>query len=423
MGKRILVREVACRAMGEEACYCVASPVEDWADPQEDLQYFEPGTLHDNASQEAPPPTVCERGVAAPTLDLSDPSLIGASVSFNVIMHKIRKVAPTRATVLLLGESGVGKSAFAREIQRASQRADNAFLEVNCAAIPDQLMESELFGAERGAYTGAGESRPGRFQLADGGTLFLDEIGALSLTAQGKLLRVLQTGEFEPLGGKTTRRVDVRIIAATNENLREAVNAGRFREDLYYRLNVFPVLIPPLRERREDIPLLLKYMILRYSALHGRRIGGVTSQALQVILTYHWPGNIRELENVVERGVILGEDDRPLNYGQLFTLDSEASGQRLIGLNDRGGLAEMPIPIAALTSPGERHAQTHALDIWADSIVRGAAISLDDVENSLVRAAYTATGGNMAKAAGILRVTRAQLAYRIKKLELPDDAL
>lgn len=424
MNKRILVREIACRAMGEEVCFCVAKPVEEWDCPQEDLQYFEPCTSPvDPGLARHQPPLAGERIYNVPTFaaDIPYPNVIGASVSFNVVMHKIRKVAPTRATVLLLGESGVGKSAFAREIQRASRRAQQPFLEVNCAAIPEQLMESELFGVERGAYTGAAESRPGRFQLADGGTLFLDEIGTLSLTAQGKLLRVLQTGEFEPLGGKTTRRVDVRIIAATNENLRDAVNAGRFREDLYYRLNVFPIIIPPLRERRDDIPLLLDYMINRYSEMHERRIRGVSSQALQNILNYRWPGNIRELENVIERGVILGEDDQPLGYSQLFTLEGEVGGQCPIGLNALGGLAEQRVPVAAFTSQEERRAQAQALEAWAEGIVRGTAISLDDVENSLVRAAYAATGGNMVKAAGMLGVTRAQLAYRIKKLDLPDD--
>ncbi|MCY1360477.1 Phenol regulator MopR [compost metagenome] len=347
--------------------------------------------------------------------------MIGASVPFNAVMHKIRRVAPTNATVLLLGESGVGKSAFAREIQRGSQRADKPFLEVNCAAIPEQLMESELFGVERGAFTGAAEARQGRFQLADGGTLFLDEIGTLSMTAQGKLLRVLQTGEFESLGGRTTCKVDVRIVAATSEDLRDAVKAGRFREDLYYRLNVFPILIPPLRERRDDIPLLLEYLIRRYSALHGRRVSGVTSQALQVILNHRWPGNVRELENVIERGVILGEDDQPLRYSHLFTIDGEARERSPIGLNELGLLAEQHIPTSALTMPGEGRAEADALETWAECIVQRAAVSLDDVENSLVRAAFTAAGGNMSKAAGLLGITRAQLAYRIKKLEGSDD--
>ncbi|WP_343077594.1 sigma 54-interacting transcriptional regulator [Pseudomonas sp.] len=426
MGKRILVREVACRAMGEDVCRCIAKPVEDWVDPEVDLKYFEPGPVRMVARQKVKPSRVSdaageEHDELPPATSPSRSGVIGASVAFNAVMHKIRRVAPTNATVLLLGESGVGKSAFAREVQRSSRRADKPFLEVNCAAIPEQLMESELFGVERGAYTGASEARPGRFQLANGGTLFLDEIGTLSMTAQGKLLRVLQTGEFESLGGVVTRQVDVRIVTATNEDLRDAVKAGRFREDLYYRLNVFPILIPPLRERRDDIPLLLSSMIRRYSDLHGRPISGVTSQALQIILNHHWPGNIRELENVIERGVILGEDDQPLGYSQLFTIDGAARVRNPIGLNELGLLAEQYIPTAALTTPGEGRTQADALRTWAEDIVRRASVSLDDVENSLVMAAFSEADGNMSKAAGLLGITRAQLAYRVKKLEGPTD--
>ncbi|MFC5771910.1 sigma-54-dependent Fis family transcriptional regulator [Thauera sinica] len=421
MGKRILVREVSCRAMGHDVCRCIAKPVEDWVDPEDDLKYFEPGPIRMLAHElgAVPAGTVSAlRGEPLPAAALPRTGVIGASVQFNAIMHKIRRVAPTNATVLLLGESGVGKSAFAREIQRASRRADGPFLEVNCAAIPEQLMESELFGVERGAYTGAAESRPGRFVLADGGTLFLDEIGTLSMTAQGKLLRVLQTGEFEPLGGGTTRKVDVRIVAATNENLHGAVKEGRFREDLFYRLNVFPILIPPLRERRDDIPLLLEHLIRRYGALHGKRVSGVTSQGLQLILNYRWPGNIRELENVIERGVILGEDDQPLGYNQLFTIGGEARESGPMALNELGLIAAQSAPATDSTVPGEYGGvEADAWSSWAEDIVQHASVSLDVVENSLVKAAFSAAGGNMSKAAGLLGLTRAQLVYRVKKLE------
>ncbi|THF60361.1 sigma-54-dependent Fis family transcriptional regulator [Pseudothauera rhizosphaerae] len=430
MGKRILVREVACRAMGDDTCRCVAKPVEDWENVENDLKYFEPGPVLLRPHRVESPVSAAVGAAAPMGTAMSGPGrgppcqeVIGASVPFNVILHKIRRVAPTNATVLLLGESGVGKSAFAREVQRQSRRAGAPFLEVNCAAIPEQLMEAELFGVERGAYTGAGEARPGRFQVADGGTLFLDEIGTLSMTAQGKLLRVIQTGEFEPLGGAATRKVDVRIVAATNEELRDAVREGRFREDLFYRLNVFPILIPPLRERREDIPLLLERLIRRYGALHGRRVTGVTAQALQLILNYRWPGNIRELENVIERGVILGEDDQPLGYSHLFTIDSEARGRGVIGLNELGLLAEQTIPTGALAG-SEAHAGIEAdvLNAWADGVVKRAAVTLDDVENSLVRAAFGAAGGNMSKAATLLGITRAQLVYRVRKIIRTDDA-
>ncbi|WP_276808109.1 sigma-54-dependent Fis family transcriptional regulator [Castellaniella defragrans] len=426
VGKRILVREVACRSMGDEVCRCIAKPVEEWRDAAEDLRFFEPGPVRlrrDVGGADLPP-------AGEPPLDgmprmppepAGRQEVIGASVAFNVIMHKIRRVAPTNATVLLLGESGVGKTAFAREIRRQSRRADKPFLEVNCAAIPDQLMEAELFGVERGAYTGAGETRPGRFQLADGGTLFLDEVGTLSMTAQGKLLRVIQTGEFELLGGATsTRKVDVRIVAATNEDLRAAVREGRFRADLFYRLNVFPILVPPLRERRDDIPLLLESLIRRYGAMHGRRVTGVTSQALRLIMNHRWPGNIRELENVIERGVILAQNDQPLGYNHLFTMDGDAREHGTMGLNELGSIAEQTIPTGALSSPaGHANLEADALSAWAEGVVKLPTVTLTDVENSLVKAAFEAADGNLSKAAGMLGITRAQLAYRVKKMENP----
>ncbi len=418
VGRRILVREVECRAMGADVCRCIARPVEDWPDAELDLAYFEPRPFRMSA------PALLERpeapSVPSRQESASKPGerrgVIGASVSFNNVMHKVQRVAPTTATVLLLGESGVGKSAFAREIQRKSTRSDKPFLELNCAAIPEQLMEAELFGAERGAYTGAGEARRGRFHVADGGTLFLDEISSLPMTAQGKLLRVIQTGEFEPLGSTVTRRVDVRIIAAANENLWAAVGEGRFRQDLYYRLNVFPIQIPPLRERRDDIPLLLEHLLRKYSERYGRRIPGVTAQALQILLNYRWPGNVRELENVIERGVILGEDDQPLGYHQLVTVDSEMGAHVPMAPNEQGLLAERrDFHLESVSMEAAQEAE--ALALWAEGIVARSNVSLSEVENTLVKAAFRAAQGNFTHAAGLLGMTRAQLAYRVKKME------
>ena len=422
MGKRIVVREVECRATGADNCRCIAQPVEDWADPELDLRHFEPRPIRLNAIQDAEPtlavPAPVATGTGALPSTIPSANVIGASIAFNSIMHKIRRVAPTSATVLLLGESGVGKSAFAREIRRHCKRATKPFLEVNCAAIPEQLMESELFGVERGAFTGANERRQGRFQLADGGTLFLDEVGTLSMTAQSKLLRVIQTGEFETLGGTTTHHVDVRIIAATNDDLLAAVKEGRFREDLFYRLNVFPILIPSLRERRDDIPLLLEHLIRKYNALHGRRISGVTARALQIILNYRWPGNIRELENVIERGVILGEDDEPLGYHQLFTIESALGERGPMVLNELGLLAEHTGSSESLgQAQGLESTSAQAFSTWAESVVGHSAISLAEIEDVLVKAAFKSANGNMTKAATLLGITRAQLAYRIKKLD------
>ncbi|WP_434034944.1 sigma 54-interacting transcriptional regulator [Cupriavidus sp. a3] len=418
LGRRILVREVECRAMGADVCHCIARPVEDWPDAELDLAYYEPRpfSLAPKEPSERPAAQAMSVKMESGSRPGNAEGVIGASVAFNNVMHKIQRVASTTATVLLLGESGVGKSAFARQIQRLSARADKPFVELNCAAIPESLMEAELFGVERGAYTGAGEARPGRFLVADGGTLFLDEVGSLPMTAQGKLLRVLQTGEFEALGSAATRKVDVRIIAATNENLWAAVNEGRFREDLFYRLNVFPIQVPPLRERRDDIPLLLEHLLRKYSERYGRRIRGVTAQALQILLNYRWPGNVREFENVIERGIILGEDDQPLGYHQLVTIDSEMGAQGPMALNELGLLAEKRDYHLDAASPEASH-EAEALAVWAEGIVARSQVSMDVIENTLVKAAFKAAQGNFTRAASLLGLTRAQLSYRIKKME------
>jgi formate hydrogenlyase transcriptional activator len=230
--------------------------------------------------------------------------LVGTSSAFNDMLVGLRQVAPTTATVLLLGETGTGKGLAAREVHRLSRRRHARFVGVDCGALPATLIESELFGREKGAFTDARSTQIGRFELADGGTIFLDEIGELPPDTQSKLLRVLQSGEFERLGSPRTMRVDVRVIAATNRNLLEEVRAGRFRRDLYYRLNVFPVRMPPLRERLSDIPLLAEYLIRRLSAKHQRSVGTVPRPVLDSLLAHDWPGNIRELENVIERAII-----------------------------------------------------------------------------------------------------------------------
>ena len=244
---------------------------------------------------------------------------VGTSSGYVSAVHLVERVAPTVATVLFLGETGVGKEVFARMLHEASPRRDKPFVAVNCAAIPETLIEAELFGVERGAYTGAATSRPGRFERAHGGTLFLDEVGTLSPTAQGKLLRTLQEGEIERVGSTATRRVDVRIVAATNVPLHEAVRDGRFRGDLYFRLNVFPIQLPPLRERRDDIPLLMHHFLRRFCSRHGRSATGFTERAVTRLMSYDFPGNIRELENMIERAVILAADGSPIDLAHIFS--------------------------------------------------------------------------------------------------------
>jgi PAS domain S-box-containing protein len=235
--------------------------------------------------------------------------IVGTSRALQTVLSRISKVAPSNSTVLITGETGTGKELVARAIHRRSDRSSRTFVSVNCAAIPRDLIASELFGHEKGAFTGATQQRLGRFELANGGTLFLDEVGELPAETQIALLRVLQEHEFERVGGTRPIRADVRVIAATNRDLQAAIGAGSFRSDLFYRLNVFPIEIPSLRERREDIPLLVEYFIYRYARKAGKHITTVEKNTLQVLQSYPWPGNIRELQNVIERSVIVCENE------------------------------------------------------------------------------------------------------------------
>jgi len=235
--------------------------------------------------------------------------IVGSSKPMRQVLKQVEKVAPSDSTVLILGETGTGKELIARALHRRSKRAARAFVRVNCAAIPQSLIASELFGHEKGAFTGALQRRVGRFEAADGGTLFLDEIGDLPMETQIALLRVLQEKEFERVGTNNPISVDVRLLAATNRDLSAAVAAGTFRQDLFYRLNVFPIVVPALRERADDIPLLVEYFVGRYAKAAGKKIRHVGKATLDQLQRYHWPGNIRELQNVVERAVVLSETD------------------------------------------------------------------------------------------------------------------
>jgi transcriptional regulator with GAF, ATPase, and Fis domain len=252
--------------------------------------------------------------------------IVGRSEGLVQVLHDLRQVAPADTTVLILGETGTGKELFARALHAASGRREGPLVKVNCAAIPATLIESEFFGHERGAFTGATGKRDGRFTLADGGTIFLDEVGELPIELQGKLLRVLQEGEFEPVGSSRTRKVDVRVVAATNRDLFRSIAEGKFREDLYYRLSVFPISVPPLRERGDDVVLLAEEFARQFAARMGRRVEPLSPALAARLKAYAWPGNVRELQNVIERAVITARDGQ-LNLERALPATPAAVGE------------------------------------------------------------------------------------------------
>lgn len=318
--------------------------------------------------------------------------IVGNSPALLAVLRKVEQIALTDSTALILGETGSGKELIARAIHDRSRRKGRPLVKVNCSAISAGLVESELFGHVKGAFTGAIERRVGRFQLADGGAIFLDEVGELPLDTQVKLLRVLQEQEFEPVGSDRTVRVNVRIIAATNRNLEEAVREGRFRSDLFYRLNVFPLHMPPLRERRSDIPQLAALFLDRFSRKFGKDVRGISQATMDVFLKYEWPGNIRELQNVIERGVVLGQ-------GNVLSLDPSLLQTETAGINAGGNL-------------------THA-DADGPAATEAPPTSLEDVERQHIRAVLKQTGGVVEGpkgAATILNLHPNTLRSRMKKL-------
>ena len=313
--------------------------------------------------------------------------LIGGTPAMKRLYRTIEKVAATDATVLIIGESGTGKELVAQMLHRTSGRGEAAFVAVNCAAIPETLIESELFGHEKGAFTGAHRRREGKFEEADGGTLFLDEIASMPLPLQATLLRVLQEWRFTRLGGSGETEVDVRVVAASNRDLPQLVKDGEFREDLYYRLNVVPIELPPLRDRRDDIPLLAKTFLEQASARHGREVGALPPSIVRLLMDYGWPGNVRELSNAIERLVLLAEDER------LSVEDLPAP----IRENADGAGATVRLPAEGL--------------VW------------DAMEESLLRQALDRVSGNRAAAARLLGLSYKAFLYRLEKHDLVDGVL
>jgi two-component system response regulator AtoC len=358
--------------------------------------------------------------------------LVGESTAIQQVYQVVEKVADTPSTVLITGESGTGKELVARALHDNSSRTGGPFIKINCAAIPKTLMESELFGYEKGAFTGAVGSKPGRFELAHGGSLFLDEIGEIPVEMQVKLLRVLQESEFERVGGIKTIKVDVRLVTATNRDLAAEIASGGFRDDLYYRLNVVPIHLPPLRERREDIPLLVNHFITRFNERLKKQVNGIEPEAIDRLVSHHWPGNIRELENVIERTILFCES----NMIRIIDLPAELGGTPPQGL---AGSAAQPVQppddrlAAASTSSGALpvvQAATGPMPSASSSVPQvgeevgslkeAVRAETERVERELIQRALDETAGNVTQAARKLQISRKSLQTKMKELGLRD---
>lgn len=401
-GRPVIFREIECSGMGASRCYVVGQNAEEWGEEAPERAYL--GLEWPRSGRVRSAARRVNRETEAPSAIAHDSTagdpVVGVSASFLRARLMVEKVADTEATVLLVGESGVGKELFSQQLHRLSHRADKSFVALNCAAIPETLVEAELFGVEKGAFTGAVASRPGYFERAAGGTLFLDEVASLAYAAQGKLLRAIQERVIERVGGSKTIAADVRVIAASNVDLADEVRAGRFRQDLYFRLCVFPISIPPLRERRDDIPLLADHFLRMFRDRHRRDVIGLTRRAMDALLAYDFPGNIRELQNLIERGVIFADPGGFIDLQHIFTANEPFPALRS-SLTRDGRVSVSSRPVAA--SP------------QGSSDFLSSTTELRTAEIELYRQALTASRGNVSAAARSLGLSRAKLEYRLRK--------
>lgn len=385
-GQPIIMREIECQGMGHPACLLHGKPEAEWPN------------LDDVETAAVPLETL--------GANCHDNEFVaGVSAGFHAVRNLIERTAATDASLLFLGETGVGKEVFTKMAHRLSLRRDAPFIALNCAAIPEGLIEAELFGVAKGAFTGAGANKPGRFELADGGTLFLDEISMLSPLAQSKVLRAIQEGEFERVGDTKTLKVNVRLIAASNIDLEVAMAEGTFRADLYFRISTLPIRVPPLRERREDIPGFMEHFRAKYAKRHGHKVDGFTARAINALLMHDYPGNIRELERMVERAVLLADESGAIDLRHLFIGSDRMRIQSGLTLTQDGRIHGSELKEEEPSSIGQ-----------LVGLLRQNGETLSTVEDAMVRAAVEAAGGNVAQAARELGLTRRQLVFRVEKI-------
>lgn len=405
LDQEIIFKEKECRGCNDSVCLFEGRPAKEWEDHADYRKYFNSTPIIEELYELQDQISVLRDKITeSDTLG----NFLGQSEGFKTVCNLAKKASSGKVSVLLLGETGVGKELVAKGIHENSQRNDKAFVAVNCAAIPPELIESELFGVEKCAYTGATQSRAGRFERANNGTIFLDEVIELTPRAQATLLRVLQEQELERVGDTRTRKVDVRVIAATNESLLKAVDEGRFRADLYYRLNVYPIIIPPLRERREDIPLLVSHFLKKYESFYNLKTLGLSELAMKTVLNYTWPGNVRELENIIERGLILAENGVTIDAQHLFPNFKLDSNNQVISPSDSMMNDQNPITDEANNDLSNR---------WLNEAITQIG-SMEKIEESILKYAIEKTESNVSEAARMLGMSRPTFSYRLKKLNI-----